>query len=243
METGTSPSSQHNNQHLIPPMRMPLSSNLLTPCQTSSPLAGSMPFSVVSFRRKGATAVEGWVIGYLMKKLSKFKTPSFLKPVVIRSFSPGSAAPVLAKSCSELTPDSEANIGVDIAYNPLPGGEMRITDANAEKKGDKPHEISSMLAAVMKKLVGNMIMKVRVSILNIDHVTKCAQIKNPPSNCMWYVFTTLSQMEISIELVVSDGRLIIVRDLRWPMASAEPEKFLPENFRRTGQAWEGELRG
>ncbi|KIJ44981.1 hypothetical protein M422DRAFT_251617 [Sphaerobolus stellatus SS14] len=198
---------------------------------------------------KGTTAVEGWVSGRLMKKLSKVKTPSFLKSVVVRSFSAGSTAPVFSKPMlKELTPDGEASIGVDIAYNPLPGGEMRITISalatislpsassfstfskkDAEKEKEKPYEVSLVLAVVVKKISGNMI------------------FKKPSSNRMWYAFTTMPQMDIPIEPVVSDSQI------RWGMVLSVIESKLKEivhlrirrpplhpNRERREDDWEGE---
>ncbi|KIJ46210.1 hypothetical protein M422DRAFT_250248 [Sphaerobolus stellatus SS14] len=68
-----------------------------------------------------------------------------------------------------------------------PSGEMRITVSALatislpKKKEDKPYEVSLVLAVVVKKLVGNMIVK----------------FKKPPSNRMWHTFTTLPKWNLN----------------------------------------------
>ncbi|KIJ33642.1 hypothetical protein M422DRAFT_264412 [Sphaerobolus stellatus SS14] len=131
---------------------------------------------------KETTAVEGWVIGRLMKELSKVgaqpltPTPpntlpgqNTLLPQIRRllHFTRVRRTRFLQIMLKELTPDGEASIGIDIAYNSPPGGEMRITVSALatislpKKKEDKPHEVSLVLAVVVKKLVGNMIVKIK----------------------------------------------------------------------------------
>ncbi|KIJ46234.1 hypothetical protein M422DRAFT_250276 [Sphaerobolus stellatus SS14] len=117
----------------------------------------------------------------------------------------------------ELTPDGEASIGVNITYNPPPDGEMRITVSALvtilfpKKKEDKPYEVSLMLAVVVKKLVGNMIVR----------------IKKPSSNRMWYAFTTLSKWKSPSSPsspTVDWSSLDICAGL---LLARSPEKFLP----------------
>ncbi|KIJ46223.1 hypothetical protein M422DRAFT_250262 [Sphaerobolus stellatus SS14] len=124
--------------------------------------------------------------------------------------------PILSKRVlKELTPNGEASIGVNIAYNAPPRGEMRIAvwafamislpsassfsifgrkdkDANVAKKEDMPYEVSLVLDVVVKKLVENMIIKMKKPL-------------QTPS------FTPLPQMEISIEPIVS------AHQIRWSM--------------------------
>ena len=180
------------------------------------------------------------------------KTPSFLKSVVVRSFSAGAVAPVLSKPMlKELTPDGEASIGVDISYNPPPGGEIRITvsaiatialpsapsfsifggknkEKEAEKeKEDKPYEVSLVLAVVVKKISGNIQAKVCGTVCYLGVWLTKGQIKKPPSNRLWYAFTTMPQLEISIEPVVSD------RQIRWGMLLSVIESKLREIVSRS----------
>ncbi|KAF8521769.1 hypothetical protein BU17DRAFT_87672 [Hysterangium stoloniferum] len=178
---------------------------------------------------KETTAVEAWVIGRIMKKLTKVKTPGFLTSVVIRSFESGDVAPVLSKPMlKELTPEGETSIGVDISYVAPPGGEMRLTlsavatialpstpslsilgfSAKTKEREavDKPYQVSLVLAVVVRKVTGNILLK----------------IKRPPSNRLWYAFTTMPHMEITVEPVVSD------RQIRWGMVLSVIESKLRE---------------
>ncbi|GJJ10858.1 hypothetical protein Clacol_005086 [Clathrus columnatus] len=180
---------------------------------------------------KGTRAVEAWVIGRLMKKLNKIKKPSFLTSVVVRSFEAGDVAPVLSKPMlKELTPEGEASIGVDVSYEAPPGGEIRITvsaiatfslpsapslsilglgggkNKEKETQESKPYEVSLVLAIVLRRLSGNMLVK----------------IKRPPSNRIWYCFTTMPQMEMTVEPVVSD------RQIKWGMVLSVIESKLRE---------------
>lgn len=118
--------------------------------------------------------------------VEQIKKPSFLTSVIVRSFEAGDAAPVFSKPMlKELTPEGEASIGVDVSYEAPPGSEIRITVSaiatfslpstpslsllglgsgkNKEKDNlekDKPYEVSLVLAVVLRRLSGNMLVKV-----------------------------------------------------------------------------------
>ncbi|KAF8578378.1 hypothetical protein K439DRAFT_487274 [Ramaria rubella] len=145
---------------------------------------------------KDTSAVEAWVVGRLMKKLAKVKTPSFLRAVVVRSFEAGDVAPVLSKPMlKELTPEGEASVGVDVLYAPPPGGEMRMTvsatatislpttaslsllgfknkdkDTPKDKEKEKPYEVSLVLAIVVRRVEGNVLFKVCISFIHLISV-------------------------------------------------------------------------
>ncbi|KIJ53908.1 hypothetical protein M422DRAFT_241166 [Sphaerobolus stellatus SS14] len=107
----------------------------------------------------------------------------------------------------QLTPHGEAIIGVDIAYNPLPSDK----DADAEKE-DIPYEVSLVLAVIVKKLVGNMIVKVHMRVLLNKLTTNVTcRLRNPFKPPVIHLFTTLFQTEISIESVAFDLQI------RWGM--------------------------
>ncbi|KIJ46216.1 hypothetical protein M422DRAFT_29367 [Sphaerobolus stellatus SS14] len=198
-------------------MRTPPSSNLSTPCSTSSPPVDSMPFSVVSFTRKGDHSSRK-MDNRTPNETLKGQNPLLPQFLIVHSCSFTSVAPVLSKSCSKSSPQmakpASASTSPTTQSRRRSGFSIfarKDKDANAEEKEDKTYEVSLGLAVVVKKFVGNMLVK----------------IKKPPSNHMCYAFTTLPQMEISIEPVVSDSRVVIPRDLRRPMASAEPREISP----------------
>ncbi|KIJ34497.1 hypothetical protein M422DRAFT_263466 [Sphaerobolus stellatus SS14] len=179
-------------------------------------------------------------------------TPSFLKSVVVRSFSASSAVPVLSKPLpKEFTPDGEASIGADIAYSPPPGGEMRITvsaiatiflpsapsfslfskkDA-LEKEKDKPCEVSLVLVVVVKKISGNMIFKVHYLTYIQARTYTLPDKEGPHSNHMWYAFTIMPQMDIAILSVVSDHQI------RWGMLLSVIESKLKEINPSSSPTW------
>ncbi|KIJ48588.1 hypothetical protein M422DRAFT_247436 [Sphaerobolus stellatus SS14] len=154
------------------PLDTPPSPNHSTPCPTSSPLSGSTSFSAVS------TAGE-WVISRLMMKLAKLKNPSFLKSVVVRS----------SNSSHHTAKPASASISPTTLHPAA-----KCTDADAEKKEDKPYEVS---------LVGGGREEVEGQYDCEDQETLF--------NRLWYTFTTLSQTEVSIEPVASDLQI------RWGM--------------------------
>lgn len=61
----------------------------------------------------------------------------------------------------------------------------------------KPYTVSLVLAVVLRSLEGNLLL----------------HIKPPPSNRVWFGFTTLPKMEIGIEPVVSE------RKVQWSMVT------------------------
>ena len=103
----------------------------------------------------------------------------------------------------ELTTDGTASFEVHLNYQSRPNqpnSEIRITIATTATipTGFKPYVVDLVLAVVIRSFEGNVVV----------------MVKKPPSNRIWYGFTSPPRMEIEIQPVVSERKIQIGKILK-----------------------------
>lgn len=151
--------------------------------------------------------LENYIISKMMKKINRVKTPGFLGDIKVVEVDVGRRAPGFSRPMLKaLTSEGEASMEIAVHYV----GEVRITISTTLTLSlgsrFKPYTIPIVLAVVLRSLEGNLLL----------------HVKRPPSNRLWFGFTTMPKMEIDIEPVVSE------RKVQWGMVTRLIEGRLKE---------------
>ncbi|POY73612.1 hypothetical protein BMF94_3146 [Rhodotorula taiwanensis] len=152
-------------------------------------------------------SVEEYITSRIVRKLKRVKLPTMLSEIQVREVQVGSSAPLFSKPMlKELTADGDASLEMHVAYV----GNARVTietEATISLGSRfKPYTVRLVLAIVLKELEGTMLLKV----------------KKPPSNRIWFGFTTPPKMVLSVEPVVS------TRQIKWSMVTGPIESRIRE---------------
>ncbi|TAQ85613.1 hypothetical protein B7494_g6069 [Chlorociboria aeruginascens] len=145
------------------------------------------------------TEVENLVRAKITKKISRVKTPSFLSKITLRNIDMGEAAPVITNPrLKDLTVDGELVVEADLRYS----GNFRMEVATTARielgSRFKAREVNLLLAVVVKRVEGHVLMR----------------IKPPPSNRIWVTFQTMPKIDMSVFPIVSSRQITYTLILR-----------------------------
>lgn len=137
-------------------------------------------------------ALEQYLLRKWTEKIVRTGMPRFITDVHLSSFDMGRSPPTFSRPMLKtLTGDGHASMEVCIHYQ----GAMRSTMSAVVNislgQRFKTYRVPIVLAVVLSELEGNILIN----------------IKPPPSNRLWWGFTTMPHMKIDIEPVVSERRV------------------------------------
>ncbi|GEM08228.1 hypothetical protein Rt10032_c05g2245 [Rhodotorula toruloides] len=153
------------------------------------------------------SSLEDYLTSRIVRKLKRVKLPSMLSEIQVREVNVGASVPLFSKPMlKDLTSEGDASMEVHVAYV----GEARVTietEATVSLGSRfKPYTVRLVLAVVLKELDGTMLVK----------------MKRPPSNRIWFGFTQMPKMILSVEPVVS------ARQIKWSMVTGPIESRIRE---------------
>ena len=139
-----------------------------------------------------AKGVEDHIRMRITKKIARIMKPAFLSGIILQSIDMGQSAPYVTNPrLRDLNVDGECSAEADLKYN----GNFRLEVA-ATARIDlgtrfKAREVNLILAVVVKKLEGHVILR----------------LKPPPSNRIWFSFEKMPNIEMRIEPIVSSRQI------------------------------------
>ncbi|KAF7159885.1 hypothetical protein CNMCM6106_007311 [Aspergillus hiratsukae] len=145
--------------------------------------------------------VEEFLRQKITKKISRVNKPNFISRIGLQRIDMGEGAPFITNPrLKDLTVDGNCCVETDIQYT----GNFRL-EISATVRIDlgprfKAREVDIVLAVVLKKLEGHMLIR----------------FKPPPSNRVWVSFETMPNMLMDIEPIVSSKQItygIILRTI------------------------------
>lgn len=143
--------------------------------------------------------IEAFIRQKLNKKISRVKRPAFLPHIDIRDINTGESAPFFTNfRHKDLTVEGECSMEADVRYT----GNFRIevaAVARIDLGGPlKARDVNLVLSVALRKLEGHILFK----------------IKAPPSNRLWFSFSQMPRMEMTIEPIVSSRQITYTVILR-----------------------------
>ncbi|KAI4675558.1 uncharacterized protein J4E88_007591 [Alternaria novae-zelandiae] len=136
--------------------------------------------------------IKDFIASKINKKISRVPKPAIISSVQLRKVDMGTSPPFITNpKLKELTVDGDLVVEADVSYK----GSFRI-EISATVRIDlgtrfKAREVTLVLAAVLKRLDGHILIRV----------------KPPPSNRLWMTFETPPKMEFSLEPIVSSRQI------------------------------------
>jgi hypothetical protein len=136
--------------------------------------------------------IKEFIASKINKKIARVPKPAIISSVQLRKVDMGTLPPFITNpKLKELTIDGDLIVEADISYK----GSFRI-EISATVRIDlgtrfKAREVTIVLATVLKKLDGHILIR----------------IKPPPSNRLWFTFETPPKMEFSLEPIVSSRQI------------------------------------
>ncbi len=177
--------------------------------------------------------VENFVRAKITKKISRVKTPSFLSKISLRDIDMGEAAPVITNPrLKDLTVDGELVVEADMRYSG--GSRIEVAATARIELGSrfKAREVNLLLAVVLKRLEGHVMIR----------------IKPPPSNRIWVTFATMPKIDMVIEPIVSSRQItytLILRQIENRIKEVVAESLVYPNwddspfYHSENKAWRG----
>lgn len=153
-------------------------------------------------------AVEDYLTSRLVRKLKRVKLPSLLSEVKVKEVNVGPSLPLLSRPMlKDLTADGDASMEVHVGFV----GAVRVTIETVAtlSLGSRSYSVRLVLAVILRELEGTLLVK----------------MKRPPSNRLWFGFTTPPACKIDIEPVVS------TRQIKWSLITGPIEAQIRELVR------------
>jgi len=148
----------------------------------------------------------------IRKKISRVSKPAFITSLALQDVSLGDSAPIVVNlRLREMTVDGGLTLEADVKYS----GSFSVVIAAVARidlgKNFKAREVDLVLAAVLKKLDGHLLIL----------------IKPPPSNRIWISFETMPKLQLVLEPIVSTRQItygIILRAIESRVREGKPNR-------------------
>lgn len=146
----------------------------------------------VFFSLYRTAALENFILNKFMEKILRLRTPRFLTDIRPNSVELGRSPPSFSRPMLKtLTAEGLASMELCVHYK----GSLRVTLSAVVNislgQRFKSYRVPIVLAVVLSRLDGNVFLT----------------IKPPPSNRIWWGFTSMPDMDIEVEPVVSERRV------------------------------------